>query len=746
MKRTIALFAISLVSILNAPSIEGRQPNPSIAISLASQPQTLNPPYLSEMPSVEKVMSAMKVADPRESALRQIGTFYQLIEIIKTLSGSREFRGFTPDESRIVGAYGVAQYNVEQAADKSFPSPAGGTHKFTEQTPYRYGRWDRRFGVEGIQTFQTFFSPALKAEFDKIIQADNARRAARAQSYQNNPPASQPAQVATQQSGPVKPGSQEELRRCIASGRGERVCFSEVMGNGMDQLTGISTKPPTTPGLRMTGDYSGAGGFRLIFQPDKVTMVCRGVPSPRPYTVETTDTQARITIQDANKPVVFSLMQDGKLSGSGSIRVTGQVPSGTSTEETMGMTTQKTTRQRELAPGEERNYQNAQKNGQVYTVKEDATQLVYGPTGTRTVTNYVTKTADCTLGLLNPTGPTPLPPDIESPMGLITTIFSGVGTLMQGGSTQDAAKEMLGTDKAPAPGLRMAGRYGGESGFSITFHPESATIACNDSERAYPYSVQKTANQILVRVQNGANPLALQLKGDGSIIGGGTVQVDGRVITGVTEDPKNRYVFAPKVGSCSVGSLVAGETPSAGRPVSTATAAQPSAGAPSSVAVQPSTAPSSNVVAPATAGAVPAAPSAMLSIVSGFAGQPGTPNPLAGKTILVSKESFENVLAKAGWIQPGSTFKAVSVWAKSCEMQNPICQQGIESLRPFLVASAKLDNNGGFTFDKARAGTFYLIGQTVLNGRHLVWNLRVDLKPGANSVTLDQRNATPIEQ
>src|SRR5215510_8729155 len=253
MKRTIALFAISLVSILNAPSIEGRQPNPSIAISLASQPQTLNPPYLSEMPTAEKVMSAMKVADPRESALRQIGTFYQLIEIIKTLSGPREFRGFTPDEARIVAAYGLAQYNVEQAADKAFPSPAGRTHRFTEQTPYRYGRWDRRFGVEGIQTFQTFFSAVLKAEFDKIIQGDNARRAARAQAYQNNPPAAQQTQPATQGSSVVKPGSQEELRRCIASGRSERTCFTEVLGNGMDQLSGISTKPVSPQGLRMTG-------------------------------------------------------------------------------------------------------------------------------------------------------------------------------------------------------------------------------------------------------------------------------------------------------------------------------------------------------------------------------------------------------------------------------------------------------------------------------------------------------------
>ena len=739
MKRTHALIIVSTMAFVHGAFTDTRAAvvkSPLMAsIAIAAPTQALNPPYLSELPSVDRVMSAMQVADPRETALRQMGAFYQLIEIIKALSCSREFRGFTPDEGRIIGAYDLAHYNVAQAADKSFPGPAGRSNKFSEQTPYRFGRWDPRFGVEGIQTFKTFLSAGLKAEFDKIIQGDNARRAARAQSNQNNSPAPQQAQAGQQQSGPAKSGSSEELRRCIASGRSERVCFSEVMSNGMDQLTRISLKAASPPGLRMTGDYSSAGGFRLIFQPDKVTMVCRGVPSPRPYAVEVNDTQALVKIQNESKHVVFSLTPEGKLAGSGPIRVTGQVPTGTSTEETMGMTTQKTTRERQLSPGEERNYSNAKQNGQVYTVKEDASELVYGPTGTRTVTNYVTKTADCTLGLLTPTGPTPLPPDIENPMGLLTTIFSGASVLMNGGSTADAAKEMLGLDKAAPPGLRMSGRYAGASGFSVTFHPESATIACNGSERAYPYSVQKSANQIFLKIQNKANPMALQLKPDGSIFGEGTVQVDGRVIVGVNDDPKNRYVFEPKIGSCAVGSLVLGGVASANTTVST-----PPAGVQPSAAAAPSPAPT-----PAN-GASPGASMAMLTIVSGFAAQPGVVNPLAGKTILVIKDSFETILAKAGWIQSGSSTRALTAWAYACENQSPLCQQGIEALRPYLVASAKLDGNGGFTFDKARAGSYYLVGQTSYNGLHLVWNLRVDLRPGANSVILDQRNTTPIDR
>lgn len=734
MKRSILLTTVGILSFVHAVSETGHgSVNSALVASvvISTNQQALNPPYLSEMPSVDRVLSAMQVADPRDTALRQMGAFYQLIEIIKALSGSREFRGFTQDESRVIGAYQVAHYNIAQSADKSFPVPRG---KFSDQTPYRYGRWDPRFGVEGIQTFKTFLSPGLKGEFDKIIQGDNARRAAREQSYQSNP-APQQTQAAPQQTQAVKPGSSEELRRCIASGRTERVCFSEVMSNGMDQLTGISLKVPSTPGLRMTGDYSGAGGFRLIFQPDKVTVACKGVPSPREYSLEIINTQALVKIQDASKPIVFSLTQDGKLSGSGNIRVTGQVPAGTSTEETTGMTTQKTTRTRQLAPGEERNYPNAKQNGPVFTVTEDATELVYGPTGTRTVTNFVTKTADCTVGVLTPIGPTPLPPDVENPMGMITAIFSGASVLMNGGSTQDATKEMLNLNNAPPPGLRMSGRYAGEGGFSVTFHPESATIACYDSERAYQYSVQKSANQILLRIQNKTNPLELQLKPDGSIFGEGTAQVDGRVIVGVNDDPKNRYVFASKIGRCTMGSLVAGGSAAPNRPVSSVTSG-----------VQPSSTPATSGAAAPTAGSAGPATMATLSIASGFGAQPGVVNPLAGKTILVIKDSFENILVRAGWIQPGSSNKAVTAWARACENQNPLCQQGIEALRPYLVASAKLDGNGAFTFDKARAGSYYLVAQTSYNGLHLVWNLRVDLTPGSNSITLDQRNTTPVDR
>jgi hypothetical protein len=72
------------------------------------------------MPSVERVLEGMKTSDPHETALRQVWAFYELTEIIKTLSGSREFRGLLPDEQKILGEYQVAQYNTGRPPTRIF--------------------------------------------------------------------------------------------------------------------------------------------------------------------------------------------------------------------------------------------------------------------------------------------------------------------------------------------------------------------------------------------------------------------------------------------------------------------------------------------------------------------------------------------------------------------------------------------------------------------------------------------------
>jgi len=522
---------------------------------------------------------------------------------------------------------------------------------------------------------------------------------------------------------PQTPGSQAALRQCIASGRAMRICFSEEMGNGFEQMIGISLKQPIPTGFRMTGDYATTDGFRMIFEPETVTMVCRGVPSPRPYTVRLTDTDTVLTIQNDPKPVVFSLRADGKLAGSGPIRVTGQVAAGTRTEQTMGTTTQTTTTTRELTPLEARNNQNAVQNGQVYTVKEDATQLVYGPTGNQTVINFVNKTADCTMGLMNPTGASPLPL-LKNDFDILTALGAGMGALMKGGNLKDATNEMLSPGAAaPAPGLRLYGNYGADTGFSLNFHRESVTIGCGEAERALEYSIQRAGSKTTLTIKDNPNPITLQVMPDGSVVGEGTVQVNGRVVTGATDDLNNPFTFAPRVARCNMGRLLAGvSAPRNPIPVANAAPAPAAAAAPN-------------------AGSTASPNTSTLKIIAA----PSVASALAGKALMVLNDSLEEVLRKGGYdAELGSS--RLSSWTRACERSptDARCQQGVSTLANNIVAKTGFDASGVATFNNVpSSGVFWIVADTS-NTNHRIWNVKVELKPGANSITLDERNIAPL--
>ena len=102
----------------------------------------------------------------------------------------------------------------------------------------------------------------------------------------------------------------------------------------------------------------------------------------------------------------------------------------------------------------------------------------------------------------------------------------------------------------------------------------------------------------------------MQLKSDGSLVGEGTIQVNGRVIVGTTEDPNNPFVYSPKVARCMLGSLTPGNEAavSTGSPLTSPAASAPTASQP---------------VASTAAPGTTQAPPASLAVTSGFLSQPG---------------------------------------------------------------------------------------------------------------------------
>lgn len=67
------------------------------------QAQATNPPYLREFPSVERVKAEIKGSDSVDTSARQMGAFWQLLQIIKTLAGPRsQSMEFTRDENNLL--------------------------------------------------------------------------------------------------------------------------------------------------------------------------------------------------------------------------------------------------------------------------------------------------------------------------------------------------------------------------------------------------------------------------------------------------------------------------------------------------------------------------------------------------------------------------------------------------------------------------------------------------------------------
>jgi len=406
--------------------------------SPALYPQALNPAYLSQMPAPARVLAEIKGKDAEDTMERQMGAFQTLVDLIDDMAygiGHRyvnvaDNTKATPDEKRIRLAYQTAYAELWKKA--------------AQKDTYTHDR----------DLLTEILSKLFSDDFRKLYAQSNQSAAAAIKAVQERMYSTPAATAPTRQSvaipastGPAAPGSTAEMRRCVASGRTLRACMSESIGGGFTQLLGIDLSNLTGPapvGLRMTGDYAAADGFRLIFESDQVTMVCRGVPGQRPYSVRMTDTQVTISVQN-DKPLAVTLRLDGKLAGSGPVRVTGQVPAGTRTEQTTGATTQTTRTTRELTPLEAQQYPNARQNGQIFTVQQDSTELVYGPTGTRTVTDFITKTSDCTMGVLSPIGASPLQ-QLKNDADILTAIGAGMGVLMKGGNLNDATKERGGAE------------------------------------------------------------------------------------------------------------------------------------------------------------------------------------------------------------------------------------------------------------------------------------------------------------
>jgi hypothetical protein len=295
----------------------------------------------------------------------------------------------------------------------------------------------------------------------------------------------------------------------------------------------------------------------------------------------------------------------------------------------------------------------------------------------------------------------------------------------------DLLKTMFGGDKGPPtpPGIRMQGIFAAATGFSVQFFPESAVLGCGpDTARAYPYTVVADGTKAVVQIEAADHPLTLAFRTDGALEPAtpGPYQVHGRAVT--RQNDNGDFTFAPMEQTCNLALLTASKTiPSTGTSATTMNAA---AGTPSNGGGTLST---------------PQAPlgNATLSIVSGFAAQPGVPNPLAGHPYVLLRDSYADTLAKAGITVPSgmSPFKYVGT---ACGAHSPDCQKAVDAIKASAASAVRADANGSGTFPGVPPGNYYLMITTRYNNQPIVWSQAVQLKPGSNSMKLDQTNASPM--
>jgi len=508
---------------------------------------------------------------------------------------------------------------------------------------------------------------------------------------------------------PAQTPEEKAIARCISAGRLPATCTGNQLlgafGKMVSQVLPGADKQPQ-PGLNMAGVFQGAGNWRLDFIDGGVLVNCAFLsPNQEAYTIQSRNNRPAIVVDTKPKPLVLTLTPEGNLVAPGPVTINGVVATGQSGGG--GDTYQG-------------NYRDS--NGSLVTDRQAASGMsVYDQAGNRVFPTNA-----------NAGGYTTFSPRTASCPALNLT-SKGAGTGIQTMQT-DLLKTMFGGDKGPPtpPGLRMHGNYAAQTGFNVEFYPESVIVACGEPARAYAYEVVANGAQLAIKIADPGHPLLLNMKSDGSLDpGSGPYLVHGRRIIG--QDNNDDFKFAPLESTCNLGVLVPGATAPATAPAQMT--ASMAAG-------------TSNGAAPKAGGppiASPGAPTgnAVLTIVSGFAAPAGTANPLAGHPYVLLRDDLSGVLTKGGVAVPAGT-PAVKVLGQACGMRSPDCQKILGAISADTAAAIRADATGKATFAGVAAGTYYLMISTRMNNQSLYWGQKVELKAGANSITLDQKNATPL--
>jgi hypothetical protein len=544
------------------------------------------------------------------------------------------------------------------------------------------------------------------------------------------------------------------LQRCLSAGRTEGQCAGNAFGNFFADAINLAgsligaDKPET--GLYFAGRYEGKG-WRIDFTPGIAEMYCSDlVTSGHPYKIEFQGTKVALHVQNDPQSLVFAL-RDGRLYGpSQAVQVAGRIVVGTtagsggsyaaSTSGSSMPTTTTQTTTTDMSPLQADAYVRSggsgsvQQSGASYTVTETTTSTEYHSTPAPTPTynsgpQVITapRTRSCPAPVLANT-PVHEAQDMGSALTSIAGIFGG---------SDDAPAKKSPPALAPA-GLRMTGEFEVPGGADIDFRDNRAIVACGLIAAEYPYTVDLSGDHpVLHLAGQGKQPIDLTFGEKNTFAGSGEIQVTGRVPMGQNND--GDVVYAQRTAKCSLGTFAAVAD---GAPVNLLASASSTGARSANPGAATAVAPSN--LHPNFSTAAKPLGNAVLTIKSGFPAQANAADPLATSAFMLMRNPVATVLAKSGTPAPAHMTAQEAIHSV-CEANKPECHQYLVAVGNDAATGAKAGANGATVLPGVPPGTYYLTTSAKIGQLVMYWNVKLDLKDGANAITLDTRNAEPVK-
>ena len=117
---------------------------------------------------------------------------------------------------------------------------------------------------------------------------------------------------------------------------------------------------------------------------------------------------------------------------------------------------------------------------------------------------------------------------------------------------------------------------------------------------------------------------------------------------------------------------------------------------------------------------------------------------IAGRKLWVLKEDAQVALIKGGVTStPGAS--VLQNWIRACQAHTPLCEKGANALKAYSVGLATTDATGHALTPPLPAGRYWVLADAKVADKRVVWNQPVDVKGGDKALTLDARNAMPVD-